>query len=82
MGHSTTFLVCLVGPFYLLLVCWQFVGLATLTDRHLCPTLERFCKSLGLPTGLAGATFLAMAGPAAAQSQIRRSRTALKLELV
>ena len=64
MGHSTTFLVCLVGPFYLLLVCWQFVGLATLTDRHLCPTLERFCKSLGLPTGLAGATFLAFGSSA------------------
>ena len=64
MGHSTEFLVLMVGPFYLLLACWQFVGLATLADKHLCPTLERFCKSLELPTGLAGATLLAFGSSA------------------
>ena len=35
MGHSTEFLVLMVGPFYLLLACWQFVGLATLADLSL-----------------------------------------------
>merc|ERR1711995_216388 len=56
--------VVVVGPLFLFLTCWQFVGLATLADNYLCPTLERFCKSLKLSTGLAGATFLAFGSSA------------------
>ena len=64
-GSDSTFhQVFIVGPIYLFLTCWQFVGLATLADNYLCPTLENFCKQLKLSTGLAGATFLAFGSSA------------------
>jgi len=51
-----------VGLF--IVICYQFLGVSILCDERLCPSLERLCDSLKIPTALAAASLLSFGSSA------------------
>eukprot|EP00928_Gymnodinium_smaydae_P053388 TRINITY_DN37393_c0_g1_i1.p1 TRINITY_DN37393_c0_g1~~TRINITY_DN37393_c0_g1_i1.p1 ORF type:complete len:427 (-),score=76.86 TRINITY_DN37393_c0_g1_i1:91-1371(-) len=48
----------------LVLSMYMFLGISVLCDEHLCPSLDKLCDHLRLPTALAAATFVSFGSSA------------------
>jgi len=53
-----------IGLALLLAACYLFLGISILCDEHLCPSLDKLCAKLRMPTALAAATFLSFGSSA------------------